>query len=73
MQLIELDVKGPLELCYDPEWLAVLRSTHGLYTASKHGARLPDNWGGRPGRSITYKHVTGAGQLPIFQPQHVPA
>jgi hypothetical protein len=50
MQLIELDVKGPLELCYDPEWLAVLRSTHGLYTASKHGARLPDNWGGRPGR-----------------------
>jgi hypothetical protein len=49
-QLIQLDVRGPLELCYDPEWLAVLRSTHNLYSASKYGARLPDNWAGRRGK-----------------------
>ena len=49
-QLVELDVAGPLELCYDPEWLAVLRSTHNLYSAGK--PKLPKNWGDRKGECI---------------------
>lgn len=56
VQLIELDVEGPLELSYDPEWLAVLRSTHHLYSASRHGPRLPDNWGGRRGAQAWTVH-----------------
>ncbi len=48
-QVVELDVQGPLELCYDPEWLAVLRSTHHLMSTNKAAAPLPANWGGRAG------------------------
>lgn len=42
MQVVELDVQGPLELCYDAEWLAVLRSTHQLMSTSRTAPPLPD-------------------------------
>lgn len=28
MQVVELDVQGPLELCYDAEWLAQFMLNH---------------------------------------------
>eukprot|EP00878_Enallax_costatus_P042528 GHUV01049917.1.p1 GENE.GHUV01049917.1~~GHUV01049917.1.p1 ORF type:complete len:404 (+),score=111.54 GHUV01049917.1:504-1715(+) len=49
LQVVELPVEGPLELCYDPEWLAILRSTHDLMSTSKTAVPLPPNWGGRTG------------------------
>lgn len=27
-QVVELDARGPLEFEYDPEWLAIMRSTN---------------------------------------------
>ncbi|WIA35356.1 hypothetical protein OEZ86_003807 [Tetradesmus obliquus] len=42
LQVVELDVQGPLELCYDAEWLAVLRSTHQLMSTSRTAPPLPD-------------------------------
>eukprot|EP00741_Cyanophora_paradoxa_P005155 tig00000863_g4997.t1 len=38
------EARGPLAVEYDPEWLAVLRSTHALISLSRAPARLP-----RPG------------------------
>ncbi|KAF8060563.1 DBR1 [Scenedesmus sp. PABB004] len=49
LQVVELEARGPLELSYDAEWLAVLRSTHGLMSTSKHAPPLPPDWGGRAG------------------------
>ena len=42
LQVIEFpDAEGPLEFSYDPEWLAVLRSTHDLLSLQRNGGRLP--------------------------------
>ena len=42
LQVIEFpDAEGPLEFSYDPEWLAVLRATHGLLSLQRNGGRLP--------------------------------
>ena len=49
LQILELDVRGPLQLEYDPEWLAILRSTHQLMSLDKFPPPLPANWGGRAG------------------------
>ena len=35
------DAEGPLEFSYDEEWLAVLRSTHGLLSLQRRAAPLP--------------------------------
>ncbi len=35
------DAEGPLEFEYDPEWLAVLRATHGLMSLQRRAAPLP--------------------------------
>jgi hypothetical protein len=42
-------VRGPLQLQYDPEWLAILRSTHGLMSLQRYAPPLPRDWGGRAG------------------------
>ncbi|KAF6255577.1 lariat debranching enzyme, C-terminal domain-containing protein [Scenedesmus sp. NREL 46B-D3] len=41
LQVVELDVQGPLELCYDAEWLAVLRSTHQFMSTTRTASPLP--------------------------------
>jgi lariat debranching enzyme len=42
LQVIDFpDAKGPLEFSYDEEWLAVLRSTHGLLSLQRRAAPLP--------------------------------
>ncbi|EFN55283.1 hypothetical protein CHLNCDRAFT_57928 [Chlorella variabilis] len=42
LQVIEFpDAEGPLEFSYDEEWLAVLRSTHGLLSLQRRAAPLP--------------------------------
>eukprot|EP00879_Flechtneria_rotunda_P016090 GHRR01016831.1.p1 GENE.GHRR01016831.1~~GHRR01016831.1.p1 ORF type:complete len:285 (+),score=131.96 GHRR01016831.1:123-977(+) len=48
-QVVELEAIGPLEFCYDPEWLAILRGTHHLMTTTRTAPPLPANWGGRAG------------------------
>lgn len=41
-QIIDFpDAEGPLEFEYDPEWLAVLRATHGLMSLQRRAAPLP--------------------------------
>lgn len=35
------EADGPLEFSYDPEWLAVLRATHGLLSLQRRPAPLP--------------------------------
>eukprot|EP00877_Chromochloris_zofingiensis_P005941 jgi/Chrzof1/15/Cz01g00160.t1 len=50
LQIIELDVKGPLEFQYDEEWLAVLRSTHSVMSLERKAKMLPPNWGNRRGK-----------------------
>jgi hypothetical protein len=49
LQILELPVRGPLQLQYDPEWLAILRSTHELMSLQKYAPPLPRDWGGRAG------------------------
>ncbi|GLC41533.1 hypothetical protein PLESTB_001000700 [Pleodorina starrii] len=41
LQVMELDAPGPPELHYDPEWLAVLRTTHHLTNLGFKHAPLP--------------------------------
>ena len=42
LQVIDFpDAEGPLEFSYDEEWLAVLRSTHGLLSLQRRAAPLP--------------------------------
>ena len=42
VQIIDFpDAEGPLEFEYDPEWLAVLRATHGLMSLQRRAAPLP--------------------------------
>ncbi|KAI7845707.1 hypothetical protein COHA_000821 [Chlorella ohadii] len=42
LQVIDFpDAEGPLEFEYDPEWLAVLRATHGLMSLQRRAAPLP--------------------------------
>ncbi|KAL4420156.1 hypothetical protein ABPG77_008292 [Micractinium sp. CCAP 211/92] len=42
LQVIDFpEADGPLEFSYDPEWLAVLRATHGLLSLQRRPAPLP--------------------------------
>lgn len=40
-QVIELEPRGPAELRYDEEWLAVLRSSHSKLSLQRRAAQLP--------------------------------
>ena len=42
MQVVDFpEAEGPKELCYDEEWLAVLRSTHHLMKTQPSQPHLP--------------------------------
>ncbi len=49
LQLLELPASGPLQLKYDPEWLAVLRTTHNLMNLQRRPRSLPGFGGLRSG------------------------
>jgi hypothetical protein len=39
-QVIELEAKGPLEFEYDPEWLAIMRTTHSQMNLLRQHRRV---------------------------------
>lgn len=45
------EAKGPKELCYDEEWLSILRSTHHLFCMTPKAKPLPGMGGARRGAS----------------------
>jgi len=49
LQVLELEAAGPLHFEYDAEWLAVLRSTHGLLSLGRQGPALPPVGAARAG------------------------
>lgn len=41
VQVLDLEPRGPAEIQYDEEWLAVLRSTHNLMSLQRRPQPLP--------------------------------
>lgn len=58
MQIVDVPVKAPGEptLCYDAEWLAVLRETHGMMNLTRGPTRFPTAFADAP--PVALEHVT---------------
>ena len=58
------DAEGPLEFSYDPEWLAVLRATHGLLSTGRRAAPLPRDAPPPSEAEVEEVRAMGGGRLP---------